>query len=84
MRAFVGNYAEYSDNPLQTIRDNTLENVAETSVKNYDYTLCNIPDGRISHPLRGGRLKSLITFHCFPLLTVQGLVDASPQINSLF
>jgi len=32
----------------------------ETSVRNYQYTLRNIPEERRSHVLRGGRLKSLI------------------------
>ena len=77
VRAFVENYAEYSDNPLHMIRGRNVG-------KGYVYMLCNIPEGLISHLLRGGSLRSLITSHYFSLLTVQGLVDASPQINSLF
>jgi len=32
----------------------------ETSVRNYDYSLRNNPEERISHVLRGGSLKSRI------------------------
>jgi hypothetical protein len=37
---------------------------AETSVRNYHYSLCNKPEERGSQLLRGGSLKSRITFGC--------------------
>ena len=82
MYAFEGNYIACSDNFLQVIRDNTLEDGAETSENNYDYTLYNIPDGLRYFLLLGASLISLITSHCFSLVTVKKFLDSSPQVNS--
>jgi len=59
-RAFERNYFAYSDNYLCTIRDDTLENGADTSVNIYDYTLCFIPEGSTFYLPRDASLKSLI------------------------
>jgi len=66
--ALLGHYAVYGIHFLPTFLDNLSVpswplkmgpiGCPETSVRNYQYTLHNVPEERSSHLLRGGSLKS--------------------------
>ena len=79
--ALLGYYAASSGNFLPTFRDNLsvpspgaknifLEPIGcpETSVRNYNYDLRNIPDGSLSHLHSGGSLKGRNCFMVGSLL----------------
>ena len=65
--ALLGYYTANSGNSLPTFRDNISVPSSgprvcpETSVRNYHYSLCNSPEERSYHLLRGERLKLLNT-----------------------
>jgi len=61
--ALLGYYTAYSGISFPTFRDIC----PETSVRNYRFTLHNIPEERRSQLLRNGSLKSFQ--HCFPSTT---------------
>jgi hypothetical protein len=49
----------------------------ETPVRNYDFTLRNIPEERSSHPLRGTSLKSRTVFECLDHAKMGYVADVS-------